>query len=69
MAQRVVRISQIASTRDKPGLLPVSSATVWRWVAQGKFVKPFKIGENTTCWDADQVDAWLARQAAGGSAK
>ena len=44
----------------RKGLLPVSPATVWRWVKIGGFPSPFKIGLNTTVWDAAEVDAWLA---------
>ena len=29
MAQRVGRISEVASTKEKKGLVPVSPATVW----------------------------------------
>jgi prophage regulatory protein len=56
------RMRQMASTPDRPGLLPVSPATLWRWVKDGKFPKPFKIGVNTTVWDKAEVDAWLTAQ-------
>jgi predicted DNA-binding transcriptional regulator AlpA len=59
MSQRVIRLSQLASTRGKPGKLPVSPTTVWRWVREGRFPKPFKLGESVTVWDADEVDAFL----------
>lgn len=65
MSQRVIRISELASTPDKPGKLPVSPATIWRWVRNGRFPKPFKIGPATTVFDLDQVEAFLTRQAAG----
>lgn len=68
MAQRVSRIGDLATTKHKLGKLPVSPATLWRWVADGKFPKPFKLGPNTTVWDTDQVEQWLAQQAAGGAA-
>ena len=68
MAQRVLRITDLASTKGKPGRLPVSPATVWRWCAQGKFVKPFKLGANVTVWDVAEVERWLAQQAANGAA-
>ena len=68
MAQRVGRISDVASTKDKQGRVPVSPATVWRWVAEGKFPKPFKLGANVTVWDMDAVDSWIARQSEGVSA-
>jgi len=69
MAQRVTRITDLASTKNKPGLLPVSAPTLWRWVAAGKFPRPFKLGANTTVWDLDLVEKWLAQQAAGGAAQ
>ena len=64
MAQRVIRIGDLASTPNKAGRLPVSPATVWRWVKEGKFPAPFKLGPNTTVFDLDQVDAFLTQQAA-----
>ena len=62
MAQRVLRISGLASTPKKPGKLPVSPATVWRWVREGKFPAPFKLGPKTTVWNSEDVDAWMAQQ-------
>ena len=68
MAQRVIRINDLTTTKDangkvKHGLLPVSPATVWRWVAQSKFPAPFKLGANTTVWNLEKVEAFLAQQA------
>ena len=57
MGQRICRIAFIATTSKSTGLLPVSPATIWRWVQMGKFPKPFKLGPNTTVWDLDQVEA------------
>ena len=37
-----------------------SPATIWRWVkTDPSFVKPFKLGPNSTGWDADDIDRWL----------
>lgn len=65
MAQRVIRVAEIATTKDKKGLLPVSPATVWRWVREGKFPKPFKLGDAVTVWDAAEVEAFIAQRAGG----
>ncbi len=65
MSQRVIRISELASTPGKPGKLPVSPATVWRWVRESKFPKPFKLSESVTVWDAAEVDAFIAQRAGG----
>ena len=68
MSQRVIRISELASRPGKPGLLPVSPATVWRWVREDRFVAPFKLGPATTVFDLSLVEAWIAKQAAAGDA-
>ena len=71
MLQRVIRISELASTpasKTKParhGKLPISPTTVWRWVREGRFPKPFKLGESVTVWDAAEVEAFIERQAGG----
>ena len=58
--QRVYRMAKLATTKNNQGLLPVSPATIWRFVKDGTFPRPFKLGENCTVWDASEVDAWLA---------
>jgi prophage regulatory protein len=65
MLQQVIRINELASTPDKPGKLPVSPATVWRWVREGKFPKPFKLGESVTVWSCAEVEAFIASRAGG----
>lgn len=65
MKRRVGRISDVATTKDKKGIVPVSPATWWRWCASGRAPAPFKIGPNTTVWDLDQVEQFLAQQAEG----
>lgn len=61
MLQQVIRIRELASTATKQGKLPVSRATVWRWVREGKFPKPYKLGKSVTVWNVDEVDAFLAQ--------
>lgn len=50
----------------KQGKLPVSPATIWRWVREGRFPAPFKLGNNVTVWDEDVIDQFLAAQAMEG---
>jgi len=38
--------------------LSVSGSSIWSWVKQGKFPKPVKLSENTTAWNAAEIDAW-----------
>nr|WP_253273728.1 AlpA family phage regulatory protein [Collimonas arenae] len=41
----------------------MSPATIWRWLREEKngFPKPFKLSEGVTAWDADEIDAFIAR--------
>jgi hypothetical protein len=43
-----------------PHILPVSPATLWRWVSTGKFPKPVKISTRITAWRVADVIDWLA---------
>lgn len=36
----------------------VSPATIWRWVREGKFPVPVKLGENCTRWRIADITAW-----------
>ena len=65
MSQRVIRVAAIATTKKNTGLLPVSPATIWRWVREGKFPKPFKLGLSVTVWNAAEVEAFIAQRAGG----
>jgi prophage regulatory protein len=65
MSQQFIRIKELASVPGSPGRLPVSPATLWRWIAAGKFPRPFKLGDRITVWDAGEVEAFLASQQAG----
>lgn len=65
-ASGFVRLSQIArnpKNPDVPAPIPVSPITIWRWVAADKFPKPVKLSGNVTAWRAEDVHAWLDRQA------
>lgn len=59
MSYKVIRISELASTKAKLGRLPVSHATIWRWVKEGRFPRPFKLGGNVTVWNVDEVESFL----------
>jgi len=65
MSQRVIRVADIATTKSRKGLLPVSPATIWRWTREKKFPQPFKLGESVTVWDAAEVEAFIAKRAEG----
>lgn len=65
MSPRIIRIAQLATTPKNPGILPVSPATIWRWVRDGKFPKPFKLGSCVTGWAVEEIDAFVAASRKG----
>lgn len=65
MSMRVIRMSDLATTPGKPGKLPASPATIWRWVREGKFPKPFKLSDAITVWDLALVENFITQRAEG----
>ena len=47
----------IPNTRKMLG--GIGNATLRRWVREGNFPKPIKLGANCVAWRLDEVDAWL----------
>ncbi|MBM7139147.1 AlpA family transcriptional regulator [Acinetobacter baumannii] len=52
---------QIRKFRAKParnGLLPITSKTLWLWVKQNKFPRPFSLN-GLTVWESQTVLDWI----------
>lgn len=56
---------ELASRKGQSGMLPVSPATIWRWVREGKFPAPFKLGSGVTCWDAVAIEKFITHRSGG----
>lgn len=65
---KYLRIAHLASKKDRPGLLPVSEMTIWRWVKTGVFPKPIKLSPSITAWDLEEVQKFIDARRAGGAA-
>ena len=37
----------------------VSRATLYRWIVDGTFVKPYRLSERMVAWRASEVMAWI----------
>jgi predicted DNA-binding transcriptional regulator AlpA len=61
--------TQYGSVRDVASLCRISTITVWRWAKAGRIPEPLKLGENTTRWNLDEVQAALDKAAAAAKAK
>ena len=42
-----------------PHMIPVSPATLWRWVREGAFPKPVRLSSRVTAWRVEDVQAWM----------
>ena len=40
-------------------LFKVSPATIYRWIKEGNFPKPVRLGANMVMWKAVDIEAWL----------
>lgn len=45
-----------------PAIVPISSATLWRWCKDGRFPKPHRLGPRITAWKVEEVRAWMAER-------
>ncbi len=61
-APQLIRINELASHKGQRGLIPVSPATLWRWVKAGKFPEPIRLSDRVTAWEASTFNAWIQSQ-------
>jgi prophage regulatory protein len=43
----------------------VTRQSIWRWVREGKFPQPVKIGASTTRWKESDILDWESKQKGG----
>ncbi|WP_295874031.1 AlpA family transcriptional regulator [uncultured Zhongshania sp.] len=51
------------TTPPTPALIPVSAATWWKGVKDGRYPKPVKLAPNVTAWRAEDIRELIQRQA------
>ncbi len=49
----------IRQSRLLAQVVPVSAATLWRWVKAEKFPQPVKLSDRVTAWRTDDVREWM----------
>ena len=47
-----------------PGIIPFSSATLWRKVKAGTFPAPVKLSQRVTAWRVEDVREWMQSRTA-----
>ena len=40
-------------------LFKVSPATIYRWIKEGRFPKPIRLGANMVRWKAADIEVWI----------
>lgn len=63
MSQRFYRLRDVIGDRSKgiPGLIPISKASWYSGIADGRFPKPVKLSEKSSAWRSDDIDALIER--------
>jgi prophage regulatory protein len=51
-------MTRLLRTRDVMQMLGVGRTTLYRWMGDGKFPAPIKIGE-TNRWHLSEIEAWI----------
>ena len=59
MPRNLISTRDLISTSKRRGLLPISRATLQRWLHNGQFPRPYALSSNTFVWDLDEVLLWL----------
>ena len=59
MTRTFISTRDLVSTPSRKGLLPISRATLQRWLHKGKFLQPHALSSNTFVWDLDEVLLWI----------
>jgi len=51
--------SPYQTRQELENLFKVSPATIYRWIKEGNFPKPVRLGANMVRWKASDIEAWM----------
>ena len=57
-AERKFRSGMLIRISEVCGLAGVCRSTVYRWVSEGSFPQPVRIGERAVRWKIDDIEVW-----------
>ena len=55
--ERAIRLIRIKEVQYRTGL---GRSTIYRWMAQGKFPNPVRLGGHSVAWTEYDIDHWIA---------
>ena len=58
----IFRMNELASTRDRPGRVPIGRSMIYKQIKTGKFPKPNWTFGRTKGWTSDLIDQWNEEQ-------
>jgi len=53
----------LISPRQVIDRLDIPSSTLYRWISEGKFPRPIKVGPRKTLFRVSDIQSWLEEQA------
>ncbi len=54
----VTRLIRLAEVKHRVGL---SRSTIYRWMAEGRFPRPARLGNYIVAWEEQVIDDWIGR--------
>ncbi|SMQ69434.1 transcriptional regulator, AlpA family [Altererythrobacter xiamenensis] len=55
--RRVTRLIRLPEVQHRVGL---GRSTIYRWMSEGKFLKPVQLGGYSVAWAEDEVEEWIS---------
>ena len=53
-------VSTILRRPDVEAVTGLSRSTIYKWMDEGSFPKPVKLGPRAVGWREEQIEAWIA---------
>jgi prophage regulatory protein len=57
VSRRVTRLIRLKEVQHRVGL---GRSTIYRWMAEGRFPEPVRLGGHAVAWADDDIDTWIA---------
>jgi prophage regulatory protein len=54
----LVSLDSYLTLREITSIMKVATSTLYRWMDEGKFPRPVKLGENCTRWRVSDIKVW-----------
>ncbi len=58
-AQSPTRLIRLKEVQNRVGL---GRSTIYRWMAEGSFPKPVRLGGHAVAWVLEDIDQWISQR-------